>query len=846
MSSPKRRRTRSPGLPETVLSEIDEEVELDIALKQQLANTLESRIAWALMLQQTIEKGNGNASHATLRTVALDALSVIEHSSNYILCEDPVPPPFIHATRVSRPPSRKFQSFNIKSRPSFLYIRSNALVNTEGNPENHLYLLKCPGCSRTAFTSLQGLLNHARLTHNLEWGTHDECIRTCAVVDNDLDINSGIEVGVGPAGVLPGLRTIFQNAVGHVSGQTNLADSSNVEKQAPSVVNHLVQTLGLHEDSPALAPFLGKEIIRRQIKVWDEDLEVDLEAHDAQAKMRPWKMPFTPRNFDTAVTQVKMNHLFETGTERSEIEESESKSKPSLEISDSVVSNHSRFYFTTRIIITDRSLWIPVEQRPDGMQLYSYKWMISVDSPSYTHHITTVLCNVRVTPSESTHSMPVPPTAWDPPFVVVGYSDKSFLARVELSFSGTGPGLPEQKVVFEHWVDLDPFNAREPSTGQSRNKVLVGERFRWEGPSRQLNPSASHSILNDAVKQFPMTSNSGKENHSTLPYRSVSSLSQFRDLVTGRQKAIEWSRARAIRDAYTDHIRKLEDPNLIPFENGHFVRESGPPLKNERTLRDCDIKVKHPPTGSTSVVSHKIERHDGTDTKDSLMPLPAVSSPLQQHSCHIVPTSLQITELPRIDVSQTWSEDDRPEVHKERENLPIGEDVLSTVDPTFTWSVQNLVESMDLPTFRHPVGATHASGQISYPIDQYGKNRRDIDRNLLPVQILALLTKQFMRALIHKGLEVANRDKVIASGLLTTVTPHRGVRREAGKRPKAPSRIMTPTHILSGILTSGRGRSNVHHGLDAVLLSSLSRLGAGVDPSGVRQCDSGTFVKMEE
>jgi len=171
-------------------------------------------------------------------------------------------------------------------------------------PES-LVPLKMPGCSRTSFTSLQGLLNHARLTHSLEWGTHDECIRACAIPDNDMDVENGIEVGLGPGGILPALQTIFKMAVG--ATQNNGEEDPNTTENtvtlsdnegSPQEGSHLIQTLGLHSDSPALAPFLGKEAIRRQINVFDTTEELDLETlSTTTCQMRSYKMTFASRNF---------------------------------------------------------------------------------------------------------------------------------------------------------------------------------------------------------------------------------------------------------------------------------------------------------------------------------------------------------------------------------------------------------------------------------------------------------------------------------------------------------------------------------------------------------------------
>ena len=167
------------------------------------------------------------------------------------------------------------------------------------------YILTCPTCLRTSFTSLQGLLNHARIAHGIEWGSHDECIRACAVPQGigeggeqvnadersrELNLEDGTEVGTG-AGILPGLRSLFQIAVGddpHSASYHHRLDTGGDEgderggggegEGGGSGGGHITRTLGLHKDTPALAPFLGRAVRRRGIRVWDDEgSEVDID-----------------------------------------------------------------------------------------------------------------------------------------------------------------------------------------------------------------------------------------------------------------------------------------------------------------------------------------------------------------------------------------------------------------------------------------------------------------------------------------------------------------------------------------------------------------------------------------
>ena len=365
-----------------LIADINAHVDLEIAIRHRLADTVQSRIAWALILQDSLQKGmhllvifpiphcipleDGKASRDFPPNDPLATLSITESSSECILASEPPAPP----SQYFRPPRKSNLPISKKTK-SFLYIRSSALaIDTQGRDD--LYRLQCPACLRISFSSLQGLLNHARLAHNLEWGTHDECIRACAVPGNESEVEGGVEVGLGPSGVLPGLRTIFQMAVG---AQENLQGESIIiasNSQSPSMASHLTQTLGLHEDSATLAPYLGKQALRREIRVWNEVVDIEtLTQPDGQVDQKPkhrWKMPFKQRNSVTSESNPYME-LFgdESQTSPQSKMSIEPQSipgvspKPTISKIDSqkLPSNQSRFYFGTRIIITDRSLWIP-------------------------------------------------------------------------------------------------------------------------------------------------------------------------------------------------------------------------------------------------------------------------------------------------------------------------------------------------------------------------------------------------------------------------------------------------------------------------------------------------------
>jgi hypothetical protein len=99
----------------------------------------------------------------------------------------------------------------------------------------------------------------------------------------------------------------------------NAGDGTPTQTPLSTLTNSLNQSLGLHDESPALAPFLGKVPIRRQIKVADEDLEVDIQGvNDYMSASRRWKMPFAHRNSNLSCLPVPEHRFTE---EKSNAEE---------------------------------------------------------------------------------------------------------------------------------------------------------------------------------------------------------------------------------------------------------------------------------------------------------------------------------------------------------------------------------------------------------------------------------------------------------------------------------------------------------------------------------------------
>jgi hypothetical protein len=268
---------------------------------------------------------------------------------------NPYARPYARHTRLRRSPS------TIRTAPKLLYFRDTTT--------NTIARLVCPDCSRGDFPRVQSLLNHCRIQHGREFGTHDDCIRGCAVqvpVDEEAwVIENGSELRHGG---LPSLRRLFEIAVGSTGTSLEIAsadgtsttqlnvnqdDSHIPERDSPQISaplptlssTHLSRTLGHHADSPALAPFLGRAAKRRGIVVQDENTPVDIDGGDHVDHRRRWHKPLIHRSRARPALDVEVPA--ETPI-------------PQYARNVNPVAEGTRFHIVARVTISDRSLWIPI------------------------------------------------------------------------------------------------------------------------------------------------------------------------------------------------------------------------------------------------------------------------------------------------------------------------------------------------------------------------------------------------------------------------------------------------------------------------------------------------------
>ncbi|KAI0356404.1 hypothetical protein OH77DRAFT_1423341 [Trametes cingulata] len=641
----KRRRTSpapSTGYVPTFQQIILEEIDLEVAIRQRIAETVQSRITWALLLQESLEKGSTSRSE-DFRSASLDALDAIEAPCDLIFNREVrlAPPPLrpvVNATpssskfSPSEPPVASTSTLSRSSRTRglpraaptprerLLYIR-----NTATDPPE-VAKLACPVCARSDFSSLQGLLNHCRLRHQIEYGSHDECVQSCAVLvpegERDWVVAAGVEVG----GVsLPSLRRLFEIAVGAgervtlpirkpspappvqaAPVQQETAAPATVQEvkeeprqEPPQTSAHVTKTLGYHADTPALAPFLGRAPKKRCINVRaNEDDPVDIEDTAGGSGLQHrhiWRKPYAHRNvarkeLDEVVplSELPNNAPTEPADEsqkEGKVDEPESKRSAALEL-----LSGTRFHINARVQVADYSLFIPPNRRPAELQDHTHRWRLAVTSPSYSLPIASVLRKLTVScvtePPPSTLAEPI--TVSEPPFVVTSTSDKPFLAR--LMFTWAGSMNPPTEI--EHWVELDPMHYAQPVLGDEqvfdveldRSTELLpvrddikdislddmhiaqtaAEAVKAEEPE-EVAAEPDYSVkLRTLLPQFPMTMKDVKGRFSSrLPYTLVSTPAQLRSMHFGRRKAIEMARARALRDAYSQLVAEQQDADAI-------------------------------------------------------------------------------------------------------------------------------------------------------------------------------------------------------------------------------------------------------------------------------------------
>ncbi|KAG8775735.1 hypothetical protein FRC12_001295 [Ceratobasidium sp. 428] len=433
------------------------QIEFEIALRKRVAKVVEARIQWAERLKGMLLRGDQTTTDPVqAKQQALDEfraayapLDLDPHTAHprgsFLLQSllDTPPPQTPDPTRASSSTSKQLYLIPPTSEPT---------------PFPPLLLLTCPHPSCPTphpSTTLQGLLNHARIAHgpSYTYASHDEFIASpgaTSVLDAQLEPeryarvrNEGVRVS---AGGVRGLRALFEGAFG---GEEKMG-------------------LGLSAETPALAGLLGRKIRKGKIRAFGQDDVVDVETVDGDEEVGRdrWKRYgiWAPKRKERREVDMLMDEVEDTGVAAEDKDiipsslaarDASPVTNPSLEHGQS----SSRFHVKKRVVISDWSRSLRRSQiQPDGP---THRWMIRLTAPSYSDHVTTFISAIRV------QCASVPPlfeeiiTCSTPPFAVSRLAKAPFLARVALVFSDEHT----KDVTVTQWVDLDPMRSGRPILG---------------------------------------------------------------------------------------------------------------------------------------------------------------------------------------------------------------------------------------------------------------------------------------------------------------------------------------------------------------------------------------------
>ncbi|KAI0647961.1 hypothetical protein C8Q79DRAFT_906409 [Trametes meyenii] len=917
----------SPTFQQIILEEID----LEVAIRKHIADTVQSRIAWALLLQESLSNEFASRSD-DIRSASLDALDAIEAPCELLFDREVrlAPPPLRPLTNVAVPsnipPADTAASTVATSRSTrtrglprvapaprgrLLYIR-----NTATNPPE-IAKLACRVCARSDFSKLQGLLNHCRLRHKIEFGSHDECIQSCAVLvsedERDWVVAYGTEVGDVS---LPSLRRLFEIAVGAGEKvvlqrpdpepapanardglEEALPSTSEIKEEVFLLENaaasvHVTKTLGYHADTPALAPFLGRAPKKRRINVRaNEDDFVNIDDYGSGTGSRPkrvWRKPYAHRN----VARKELDEVVPLNDPNKPTDEAASEGPlpggPSGELNTQALQalSGTRFHINARVQVADYSLFIPQKRRPVDFPEHTHRWRLAVTSPSYSLPIASILKTLTVEcvtdPAPSTFAGPIALSG--PPFVLTNTTDKPFLARLKFTWAGTMN--PPTEV--DHWVELDPAEHANPVLGDEqvfdveldRSTELLPLRDDMKevtledmhidngssvpsGTSEAEEPDAEPEYsaqLRSLLPQFPIILKDVKGRFSSrLSYTLIHNPAQFRDLHYGRRKAIEMSRARALREAYSQQISERQDPGAIPLTTVdvfHWLEDEGfYPRTNTAPARFSGQQSRlsrrqHPPGAlepnayCRTCGLHRAHHPNTTDedTKPAVDIKPALlGAALERGLCTVFNDAdgELLTQRPIFDVDALLKYNPAGADAGDMGPYGLGHAIFMTPSSSISHpQVQTGPPSPeDLVSIAHPQLTVAIQRATGLPHLQQGAAPRSPSRlmdlshsaaaaHLAPSALLAVALRSVVRQLVGRGVDALREDEAalrVATG--RHERPRRATAVIAGA-PTAPRRVLTPAHVLRGVAARARSGIDAGAGLAGdALRVCLARLG---------------------
>ncbi|KAF9234178.1 hypothetical protein BU15DRAFT_65922 [Melanogaster broomeanus] len=662
-------------------------------------------------------------------------------------------------------------------------------------------------CNRTQFTTLQGLLNHARLAHGIEWASHDACITACATPISADDQNweayeqDGVEVIWG--GNVVGLRRLFERAVGvdinlPTPPSAHLGAEASPQSSTPTQSTLLSRTLGSMLILLPLHNFSGRAPKRRCIHVYDEERPYKMMKSSLKKEPQArtdFRMRYPHRNTAREDLDLMVDVKTEGATEGVNI----------ISNAGAVPTNStaSRFHITARVHLEDRSLYLS-DITPASV----------VPLPRHSRPAKDNLTCVAECPTTA--------------FCVIGMrvDEPWFLLKGRI---WNGVGTQRESTSAEPCSVDRSFPAHQiasqPDSSGNCGITTVREEP-YEQVLRSLLPRVPMTakgklVLVDPISTLTTISDMKPRTNVRVPYKLVASLAHLLAFVPGRRKAIE------VGDPL--HIYKFSTVRT------EYILKVGSCSRASRTLCRANIRLV---TVTTNIIDRcvaipsPISLHDGnrrtkekgegkgldTDAGEEICPICGIKKRLHpgygvkmevaviRWSCTIVPSSEQQrgTRLPLTNLLSVLSWHDGLERAIHGPQLPphfttgssstsgfnhpnmfsstfrfTPRDLVTLSSPELVLAVQNCIDRLCLPRFLNL--PSHGSNPA------FLESREQTERSLAPAALLSATLKPFISTLLRSAVEVAKHDRDRAR-----------TKSGRGKRAKKIEFVLTPGHVLRG------------------------------------------------
>ncbi|GAA5816070.1 hypothetical protein MFLAVUS_009592 [Mucor flavus] len=456
--------------------------------------------------------------------------------------------------------------------------------------------LACPVCHRDDFANQQGFLNHCRLSHNLEFGPYEQIMLQCGTPVDESEVPLDNPARSRPMGMIPAAARPPQKKIERPSIKVFEED---VDMELENERRQSTES-----ENASNIPKLDAVKPAETTKPADQAV---VSTSDKSSKLLPEKETKPPATNDNVSAEPKTD-------ESNTVEEK--PSTPKIESFAAAMSPAnaadvgSRFYIKRRIIVGNVSKYIAPDRRDPLLKQFTHKWMIYVvEPPQSKQEVSAFITCVRfhLHPSYKPNDVI---DVTEAPFKLTRLGWGEFPIRIQLFFVDK---KRNKTVDLIHHLKLDDSHSGKQLLGSERSIEIELDRntdFKdtssvptsLPAPQQQqqdIEPPAAMAvrqkmsllggILKESVRKLPIVR---AGSHGTvLPYSCAVSSQVFFKWSVGKRKALEWHRARLLR---------LEAQKRAFEVNDNVLRLAAEALTTKDVVLWC-VKNKHTPVKSDTI-----------------------------------------------------------------------------------------------------------------------------------------------------------------------------------------------------------------------------------------------------